>query len=65
MTGEDFVAELLVMVNDFCRTLETQPPAYSYIPLTSDEERIRVMKSRLYNDRLCENSKRRPNFYSS
>jgi hypothetical protein len=37
MTGKDFVAELLVMVNDFCRTLETQPPAYSYIPLTSDE----------------------------
>ncbi len=50
MTGKDFVAELLVMVNDFCRTLETQPPAYSYIPLTSDEERIRVMKSRLYNE---------------
>jgi bacterioferritin (cytochrome b1) len=50
MTGKDFVAELLVMVNDFCRILEAQPPAYSYIPLTSDEERIRVMKSRLYNE---------------
>jgi bacterioferritin (cytochrome b1) len=50
MTGKDFVTELLVMVNDFCRTLDAQPPAYSYIPLTSDEERIRVMKSRLYNE---------------
>ena len=50
MTGKEFVTELLVMVNDFCRTLETQLPAYSYIPLTSDEERIRVMKSRLYNE---------------
>jgi hypothetical protein len=50
ITGEDFVTELLVMVNNFCRTLDAQPPAYSYIPLTSDEERIRVMKSRLYNE---------------
>ena len=50
MTGKEFVTELVVMVNDFCRTLETQLPAYSYIPLTSDEERIRVMKSRLYNE---------------
>ena len=50
MTGKGFVSELLVMVNDFCRTLDAQPPAYSYIPLTSDEERVRVMKSRLYNE---------------
>ncbi len=38
------------MVNDFCHTLDAQPPAYSYIPLGSDEERIRVMKSRLHNE---------------
>jgi 1,2-phenylacetyl-CoA epoxidase catalytic subunit len=50
MTGKDFVTELLVMVNDFCRTFDAQPPAYSYIPLSTDEERIRVMKSRLYNE---------------
>jgi len=50
LTGKDFVTELLVMVNDFCRTLDAHPPAYSYIPLTSDEERVRVMKSRLYNE---------------
>jgi 1,2-phenylacetyl-CoA epoxidase catalytic subunit len=50
MTAKDFVAELLAMVNDFCRTLDAQPPAYSYIPLRSDEERVRVMKSRLYNE---------------
>jgi hypothetical protein len=50
VASKDFVKELLAMVNDFCRTLEAQPPAYSYIPLTSDEERIRVMKSRLYNE---------------
>jgi 1,2-phenylacetyl-CoA epoxidase catalytic subunit len=50
MTSKDFVAELLIMVNDFCHTLDAQPPAYSYIPLGSDEARICVMKSRLHNE---------------
>jgi 1,2-phenylacetyl-CoA epoxidase catalytic subunit len=50
MTSKDFVAELLTMVNNFCQTLDAQPPAYSYIPLDSDEERVRVMKSRLHNE---------------
>ncbi|MEK6600954.1 MAG: ferritin-like domain-containing protein [Candidatus Binatota bacterium] len=50
MKSEDLVQELLGVVNAFCRTLDAQPPAYSYIPLTSDEERIRVMKSRLFNE---------------
>jgi 1,2-phenylacetyl-CoA epoxidase catalytic subunit len=50
MTSNDFVAELLAMVNTYCQTLDAQPPAYSYIPLGSDEERIRVMKSRLHNE---------------
>ena len=50
MRSEDLVQELLGVVNAFCRTLDAQPPAYSYIPLTSDEERIRVMKSRLFNE---------------
>src|SRR5215467_3887071 len=50
MNSEAFLQELLGMVNDFCRTLDDQPPAYSYIPLRTDEERIRVMKSRLFNE---------------
>jgi rubrerythrin len=50
MTSKDFVAELLTIVNNFCHTLDAQPPAYSYIPLASDEERVRVMKSRLHNE---------------
>ena len=49
-TSKDFVAELLTMVDSFCRTLDAHPPAYSYIPLGSDEERTRVMKSRLHNE---------------
>ena len=50
MTSKDFVAELLVMVNTYCQTLDAQAPAYSYIPLSNDDERVRVMKSRLHNE---------------
>src|ERR1043166_1826560 len=50
MNSEDFVQELLSTVTGFCRTLDDHPPAYSYIPLRTDEERIRVMKSRLFNE---------------
>lgn len=50
MTSDAFVRELLEPIHAFCRSLDSQPPAYSYIPLTSDEQRIRVMKSRLFNE---------------
>jgi hypothetical protein len=48
--NEDFLQELLVPVREFCGKLEAHPPAYCYIPLRTDEERIRVMKSRLFNE---------------
>ena len=48
--SEAFVAELVSMVDDFCRTLDASPPAYSYIPLSTDDERVLVMKSRLFNE---------------
>ena len=50
MNPEDFLNELLLPVHDFCRTLDAHPPAYSYIPLQTDEQRIRVMQSRLFNE---------------
>jgi bacterioferritin (cytochrome b1) len=50
MNTEDFLAEVLAPVHEFCRSLDTNPPAYSYIPLRTDDERIRVMKSRLFNE---------------
>jgi 1,2-phenylacetyl-CoA epoxidase catalytic subunit len=50
MNAEDFLQEILAPVHEFCRALDSQPPAYSYIPLRSDEERIRVMQSRLFNE---------------
>jgi len=50
MNSDKFVQELLGPIQEFCRSLDGQPPAYSYIPLRSDEERIRVMQSRLFNE---------------
>ena len=50
MNSEDFLKEILTPVHEFCRTLDSQPPAYSYIPLHTDAERIRVMQSRLFNE---------------
>lgn len=50
MDAEIFLDELLAPVHEFCRYLDARPPAYSYIPLRSDEERIRVMQSRLFNE---------------
>jgi bacterioferritin (cytochrome b1) len=48
--SEAFLQELVGIVNGFCKTLDAQPPAYSYIPLTTDQQRIRVMQSRLFNE---------------
>src|SRR4026208_1321162 len=50
MNPEDFLSEILAPAREFCRTLDAKPPAYSYIPLRSDEERIRAMQSRLFNE---------------
>jgi hypothetical protein len=50
MNSEAFLQELLAPVREFCRSLDDHPPAYSYIPLTTDEERIRVVKSRPFNE---------------
>jgi len=50
MNSDEFLEEILAPVREFCRHLDTRPPAYSYIPLRSDEERIRVMQSRLFNE---------------
>ena len=50
MKAGDFVQELLEPIHAFCRALDDSPPAYSYIPLKTDDERIRVMKSRLFNE---------------
>src|SRR5580765_6898655 len=50
MNSEEFLQEILAPVHELCHSLDARPPAYSYIPLRSDEERIRVMQSRLFNE---------------
>ncbi len=50
MDSRDFAKILEKQVADFCQTLDAKLPAYSYIPLDSDEARIKVMQSRLFNE---------------
>jgi hypothetical protein len=50
MDSRDFAKDLEKQVADFCQTLDAKLPAYSYIPLDSDEARIKVMQSRLFNE---------------
>src|SRR5262245_12006664 len=50
MNSDEFLNEILAPVNEFCRLLDANPPAYCYVPLRTDEERVRVMKSRLFNE---------------
>ena len=50
MDSREFAAAVERRVAGFCRDLDDRPPAYSYIPLTDDTMRIKVMKSRLFNE---------------
>ena len=50
MDSREFAKTIEKQVADFCETLNTKLPAYSYIPLDSDEARIKVMQSRLFNE---------------
>src|SRR4026208_1987785 len=50
MDSREFAKILEKQVADFCEALNTKLPAYSYIPLDSDEARIKVMQSRLFNE---------------
>lgn len=44
------VAEMRAQVDAYCHTLDARLPAYSYVPLTTDEQRLLVLQSRLYNE---------------
>lgn len=45
-----FADDLVAQVREFTRTLDAHPPAYSYIGLDSDAQRVLVMKSRYFNE---------------
>ncbi len=50
MDSREFATAIEKRVAAFCKALDDRPPAYSYIPLTNDLMRIKVMKSRLFNE---------------
>jgi hypothetical protein len=50
MDSREFAKSIEQQVADFCKNLDAKPPAYSFIPLTSDAMRIKVMQSRLFNE---------------
>ena len=50
MNSEALLQEILTPVHEFCRAMDVNPPAYCYVPLSTDAERIRVMQSRLFNE---------------
>ncbi len=50
MDSREFAKSLEKQVADFCQNLDAKLPAYSFIPLTNDEMRIKVMQSRLFNE---------------
>jgi hypothetical protein len=50
MDSQEFAKTIEKQVGDFCGTLDAKLPAYSYIPLATDEMRIKVMQSRLFNE---------------
>ena len=50
MDSREFAKSIETRVAEFCKGLDTNLPAYSFIPLTTDEMRIKVMQSRLFNE---------------
>src|SRR5262245_54631161 len=50
MDSREFAKSIEHQVAEFCKNLDGKLPAYSFIPLTSDAMRIKVMQSRLFNE---------------
>ena len=50
MSPAAFVAAMRAEVEAYCRGLDAHLPAYSYVPLTTDDQRLLVLQSRLYNE---------------
>lgn len=50
MDSREFAKSIAKQVAEFCNNLDAKLPAYSFIPLTNDEMRIKVMQSRLFNE---------------
>jgi hypothetical protein len=49
-SGKTFADEMVGQVRHFCAEHRAKLPAYSYVPCTSDEQRLKVMQSRFFNE---------------
>jgi len=45
-----FVQQQIAVIDAFCQELDQRLPSYSYVPLSTDAQRVLVMQSRLYNE---------------
>jgi 1,2-phenylacetyl-CoA epoxidase catalytic subunit len=45
-----FAQEMVAQVRQFCEEQRAKLPAYSYVPCTTDEQRLKVMQSRFFNE---------------
>lgn len=50
VSGAEFARAMAERVAGFSQSYEARLPAYSYVPLQSDAQRIRVVQSRLFNE---------------
>lgn len=50
LSGDAFAKDMVDQVQRFCEEHRTKLPAYSYVPCATDEQRLRVMQSRFYNE---------------
>jgi hypothetical protein len=50
LSSTTFLDEQLEIIRAFCRELDGHLPCYSYVPLETDEQRVLVMQSRLFNE---------------
>src|SRR6266516_2571943 len=49
-SARSFIQQQLHTIQAFCAELDRKLPCYSYVPLSSDAQRLLVMQSRLYNE---------------
>lgn len=49
-SGKAFADEMVAQVRQFCDEHRDHLPAYSYVPCTTDAQRLKVMQSRFFNE---------------
>jgi hypothetical protein len=50
LSSKEFAQEMVAQVQRFCEEHRTRLPAYSYVPCTTDAQRLKVMQSRFFNE---------------